>query len=80
MWADSDLSTLVQPNDGFRTGLIGTPEQVAERIQAYHAIGVDSILCGFLDFPTELPAFGRSVIPLVRALPSRRGEVPVASG
>ncbi len=79
MWADSDLSTLVQPNDGFRTGLIGTPEQVAERIQAYHAIGVDSILCGFLDFPTELPAFGRSVIPLVRALPSRRGEVPVAS-
>ena len=72
MWADSDLTTLVQPNDGFRTGLIGTPEQVAERVQAYHAIGVDSILCCFLDFPTELPAFGRSVIPLVRALPSRR--------
>ena len=34
MWADSSFEDLVQYNDGFRTQLIGTPEQVAERIVA----------------------------------------------
>jgi hypothetical protein len=28
MWADSTIEDLVQCNDGFRTGLIGTPEQI----------------------------------------------------
>ncbi|MFX4287119.1 dimethylsulfone monooxygenase SfnG [Janibacter sp. G349] len=32
MWGDSEFKDLVQYNDGFRTGLIGTPEQVAQRI------------------------------------------------
>ena len=32
MWADSSFEDLVQYNDGFRTQLIGTPEQIAERI------------------------------------------------
>ena len=35
MWANSSLEDLVQYNDGFRTQLIGTPEQIAERIAAY---------------------------------------------
>ncbi len=35
MWADSEFADLVQYNDGFRTGLVGTPEQIAERIVAY---------------------------------------------
>ena len=29
MWATSNFEDLVQYNDGFRTGLIGTPEQIA---------------------------------------------------
>jgi FMNH2-dependent dimethyl sulfone monooxygenase len=32
MWADSSFEDLVQYNDGFKTGRIGTPEQVADRI------------------------------------------------
>jgi hypothetical protein len=39
---------------------------IAERIRAYEAIGVDLILCAFLHFTDELPAFGREVIPLLR--------------
>jgi FMNH2-dependent dimethyl sulfone monooxygenase len=72
MWADSTFEDLVQYNDGFKTGLIGTPEQIAERIAAYEAVGVDLILCGFLHFSEDLPAFGRDVIPLVRQQPGRR--------
>ena len=33
-WAKSTFEDLVQYNDGFRTNLIGTPEQIAERIIA----------------------------------------------
>ncbi len=72
MWAESGFEDLVQYNDGFKTGLIGTPEQIADRIAEYDAVGVDLILCGFLHFTDDLPAFGREVIPLARALPSRR--------
>ncbi|WP_219903864.1 hypothetical protein [Stenomitos frigidus] len=72
MWANSDFANLVQPNDGFKTGLIGTAEQVAEKIRAYHAIGVDLILCGFLHDADELEAVGRTVIPLVRQLEAKR--------
>lgn len=66
MWADSSFEDLVQYDDGFRTQLIGTPEQVADRIIEYKKIGVDLILIGFLHFQEELEAFGKSVIPIVR--------------
>lgn len=46
MWADSSFEDLVQYNDGFRTQLIGTPEQIAERIAAYRKRGADLILGG----------------------------------
>lgn len=72
MWANSNFEDLVQYNDGFRSGLIGTKEQVTERIQQFHAVGVDLILTGFLHYSNDLPAFGRDVIPLVRQLESRR--------
>lgn len=68
MWADSDFKDLVQYNDGFRTGLIGTPEQVARRVLAYKLVGVDLLLLGFLHVREEVQAFGEQVIPLVREL------------
>jgi alkanesulfonate monooxygenase SsuD/methylene tetrahydromethanopterin reductase-like flavin-dependent oxidoreductase (luciferase family) len=49
-WAKSTFEDLVQYNDGFRTNLIGTPQQIAERIVALKAIGVDLVLTGFLHF------------------------------
>ncbi|MGW8376972.1 dimethylsulfone monooxygenase SfnG [Streptomyces sp. ODS28] len=68
MWQDSSYEDLVQYNDGFRTGLIGTPEQIAERIVAYKQLGVDLLLLGFLHYHEEVEYFGRRVLPLVREL------------
>mgnify|MGYP001247231447 FL=1 len=66
MWADSDFNDLVQYNDGFKTGLIGTKEQIVERIRQLDAIGVDLVLTGFLHFTDELPRFGEEIISAVR--------------
>jgi FMNH2-dependent dimethyl sulfone monooxygenase len=66
MWADSSFENLVQYNDGFKTGLIGTAEQVADRIIELKKIGVDIILTGFLHYEEEIKRFGEIVIPLVR--------------
>jgi len=74
MWSNSTFEDLVQYNDGFKPGLIGTPEQIATRIQEYEAVGVDIILTGFLNFIQEVEDFGWSVYPLVRSLPSLRPE------
>jgi FMNH2-dependent dimethyl sulfone monooxygenase len=68
MWATSSFEDLVQYNDGFRTNLIGTPEQIAERIGAYKAVGVNLILGGFLHYLEEVEYFGKRVVPLVRLL------------
>jgi FMNH2-dependent dimethyl sulfone monooxygenase len=72
MWANSNFEDLVQYNDGFKTGLIGTAEQVADRIRQYYEVGVDLILGAFLHYTDDLPAFGRDVIPLVQQLESNR--------
>jgi FMNH2-dependent dimethyl sulfone monooxygenase len=68
MWQDSTFEDLVQYNDGFRTRLIGTPEQIAERILACKKLGVDLMLLGFLHYLEEVEYFGRRVLPLVREL------------
>jgi dimethylsulfone monooxygenase len=67
-WAKSTFEDLVQYNDGFRTNLIGTPQQIAERIVALKAVGVDLVLTGFLHFIEEVEYFGEKVLPLVRKL------------
>jgi dimethylsulfone monooxygenase len=68
MWANSKFEDLIQYNDGFKTNLIGTPEQIAQRIVALKAIGVDLILAGFLHYLEEVEYFGTRVLPLVREL------------
>jgi FMNH2-dependent dimethyl sulfone monooxygenase len=78
MWADSSFEDLVQYNDGFRTQLIGTPEQVAERIIDYRKLGVDLILTGFLHYHEEIERFGRDVLPIVRELEVENGLDPAA--
>lgn len=83
MWQDSDFKDLVQYNDGFRTGLIGTPEQVARRIVEYRKLGVGLILGGFLHFQEEIDYFGREVLPIVRELEAQSGirtDAPAAVG
>jgi dimethylsulfone monooxygenase len=76
MWANSNFEDLVQYNDGFKTRLIGTVEQVVDRIRQYYEVGVDLILLGFLHYSDDLSAFGRTVIPLVRELEASRRQQP----
>lgn len=73
-WAKSTLDDLVQYNDGFKSNLIGTPEQIAERIVALKDAGADLILLGFLHFQEEVAFFGKHVIPLVRQLEADRAQ------
>ena len=67
-WAKSSFEDLVQYNDGFRTNLIGTPEQIAERIVELKSVGVNLVLAGFLHYLEEVEFFGKRVLPLVRQL------------
>src|SRR5246127_2206835 len=67
-WAKATFEDLVQYNDGFRTNLIGTPQQIAERIVELKSVGVDLVLTGFLHFIEEVEYFGKRVLPLVREL------------
>jgi FMNH2-dependent dimethyl sulfone monooxygenase len=78
-WAKSTFNDLVQYNDGFRSNLIGTPQQIAERILDLKDAGADLILLAFLHFQEEVEHFGQHVIPLVRELESRREPTKVAA-
>lgn len=68
MWANSKFEDLVQYNDGFKTKLIGTKEQIADRILLLKLLGVDIILTAFLHYEEEIELFGKTVLPLVREL------------
>ncbi|MBB5855291.1 dimethylsulfone monooxygenase SfnG [Amycolatopsis umgeniensis] len=67
MWADSEFKDLVQYNDGFRTGLIGTPEQIADRAIEYKKRGANLLLLGFLHYLEDVEHFGKHVLPVIRA-------------
>jgi FMNH2-dependent dimethyl sulfone monooxygenase len=77
MWADSKFDDLVQYNDGFRSKLIGTPEQIARRIIEYKKRGVNLLLLGFLHYLEEVEYFGRNILPIVREL---EAELTVSAG
>jgi FMNH2-dependent dimethyl sulfone monooxygenase len=78
-WAKSSFEDLVQYNDGFRSNLIGTPEQIAERVIALKDAGADLILLGFLHFQEEVEFFGKHVIPLVRKIEAERASKLIAA-
>jgi FMNH2-dependent dimethyl sulfone monooxygenase len=78
-WAKSSFADLVQYNDGFRSNLIGTPEQIAGRIIGLKDAGADLILLGFLHFQEEVEFFGKHVIPLVRKLEAERESALIAA-
>lgn len=73
-WAKSSFEDLVQYNDGFKTNLIGTPQQIAERILVLKNIGVDLVLSGFLHCIEDVEYFGAKVLPLVRKLEAEQAE------
>ena len=52
-------------NRGLRSGLVGTPEQVAERILEFERAGLDLLLLQFSPQHEEMERFAEEVIPLV---------------
>lgn len=59
-------------NRGLRPGLVGTPDQVAERILEFEEAGVDVLLLQFSPQLPEMRRFAEQVIPRVRALEAQR--------
>jgi len=57
---------------GNSTGLVGTPEQVAEAMLDYYDLGVTTLLIRGFDPLEDAIAYGRDLIPLVRALVAER--------
>jgi FMNH2-dependent dimethyl sulfone monooxygenase len=49
-------------NRGLRSGLVGTPEQVSERLAKFEAVGVDLVLLQFSPQLEEMERFATSVI------------------
>jgi FMNH2-dependent dimethyl sulfone monooxygenase len=52
-------------NRGLRAGLVGTPEQVADRIRGLEAVGVDLLLLQFSPQLEEMERFSETVMPLL---------------
>jgi alkanesulfonate monooxygenase len=66
---------------GNSTGLVGTPEQVAEALLDYYDLGVTTFLIRGFDPLEDAVAYGRDLIPLVRQLvEARDAEVERAAG
>ena len=53
-------------NRGLRAGLVGTPEQIAERIGEFERAGVDLLLLQFSPQYEEMERFAAEVIPRVK--------------
>ena len=54
-------------NRGLRTGLAGSPAQIAERLDAIERVGIEVTLLQFSPQKEEMERFAEEVIPLVRA-------------
>ena len=52
-------------NRGLRAGLVGTPEQVADRIRAFERAGLDLLLLQFSPQHEEMERFAAEVLPLL---------------
>ena len=72
---DKRLWTAVAAATGARgntTALVGTPEQVAESMLAYHDLGVTTFLIRGFDPLEDAIEYGRELIPIVRREIARR--------
>jgi FMNH2-dependent dimethyl sulfone monooxygenase len=57
--------------------IVGSPEEVADQLEALHRAGFDGVQLGFYDYEPELAFFAEAVVPILE----RRGlRLPVAVG
>ncbi len=65
-------SPRVGSNGGTAADLVGSYEEVAERVHAFHRAGIELFTLQFQPFEAEMRRFAREVIPRARALAARR--------
>ncbi|MCW1383556.1 LLM class flavin-dependent oxidoreductase [Novosphingobium sp. KCTC 2891] len=75
LWTGVAALTGAQGNS---TGLVGTPEQVADAMLEYYDIGIDHFLIRGFDPLADSIAYGEHLIPLVKARVAERDGRPVA--
>jgi len=78
---DTRLWTAIARETGGRsnsTALVGTPEQVAQSLLAYVELGVQTLLIRGFDPLEDTIAYGRELIPRVRALAAEREAAAAA--
>ena len=68
MAATMRKSPRVGSNGGTAAGLVGSHEQVAERIVAFHNAGIETFMLQFQPFEADMRRFALEVIPRVRAV------------
>jgi alkanesulfonate monooxygenase len=64
---------------GNTSALVGTPEQVADALLAYHEVGVTTFLIRGFDPLNDAIDYGRELIPWVRAAIARRDRATAAT-
>lgn len=74
LWTGVAAITGAQGNS---TGLVGTPEQVADALLDYHDLGITTFLIRGFDPVEDAIRYGRDLIPLVRQLVADREKQPV---
>lgn len=62
---------------GGHVQIIGSPEDVADQIEALHRAGIDGIQIGFYDYEPELAYFSQAVLPLLEARGLRHPVAPL---
>jgi alkanesulfonate monooxygenase len=73
----TEIATL-NGGSGNSTGLVGTPEQVAESLLDYWDLGVSTILIRGFDPLSDAIEYGRDLIPLVRAAVAQKQAAAAA--
>ncbi|MCR0983873.1 LLM class flavin-dependent oxidoreductase [Roseomonas populi] len=66
----------VGTNGGTAGGTVGSYDQVAERIAAFHAAGIDTLLTQFQPFEAEMRRFAEHVMPRLAHLRAVPAAVP----
>jgi FMNH2-dependent dimethyl sulfone monooxygenase len=66
-------------NRGLKAGLVGTPEQIADRLRAFERAGADLVLLQFSPQLEEMERFAEDVIPLLRPGTPRK-KTPTRQG
>ena len=76
LWTEIAALTGAQGNS---TGLVGTPDQVADAMADYHDLGISTFLIRGFDPLVDAIQYGRELIPLVRQRVAAREAVAVAA-